>query len=613
MAAYTSTQTGNWSSTSTWGGSGPPGNGDTASIGAHTVTVDVNTTVGTSPNDITTIVLDRTSGSSKLIVAAGITLTVKGNIGGVGGTELVMEAGSTIVFDASGSGGSPVYTFITGGWDEWNFNGTANSKCEIRSVNSSYTWQLTNYAAALNGIYYTNFVRAKKFQLTNTSLGSVSGSIVVGCTWDTGGDSSTPVFDITQSSGTLNLTFTDNVLINSANTAEGGKLICGTARSSGTRIVSRNVFDTKMTDFVLDKIFDNNILGDYTTIATLATFYRKPRNNMLIKASGAGSTMVESWDGIYFVSAFSAGNPHYIDARVARSADETYRRVIFENQSADLVDTGDCFLLGSTFCTSGYKLIVKNCIALRSPSTGVQAGQLITSINPPATAATHKVEVYHNTVNQNKTSAGGVGLRAAIAFAESATGAADQIAALKSNLVWATATGNGYLAERISGTVDGHITAANADYNWLYNIDAGGCGRGYRDRANSPEQDLWAVGNADGSDASAAGADNNQQSGDPQFLDNTRCIATWCSARGYGAATYAAGITALKADPTRIGDLINYVFEGFKVQTSGARTAHDGAAFGAANFHDTTRSLSVITSRNTSIETAYAASFATGA
>ena len=49
-AVRTSTQTGNWSSTSTWGGSAAPGDGDQAVIAAgHTVTVDANTTVGKSP------------------------------------------------------------------------------------------------------------------------------------------------------------------------------------------------------------------------------------------------------------------------------------------------------------------------------------------------------------------------------------------------------------------------------------------------------------------------------------------------------------------------------------------------------------------------------------
>lgn len=47
MAVRVSSQTGNWSSSSTWGGSAAPGNGDTAVISSgHTVTVDTATTVG---------------------------------------------------------------------------------------------------------------------------------------------------------------------------------------------------------------------------------------------------------------------------------------------------------------------------------------------------------------------------------------------------------------------------------------------------------------------------------------------------------------------------------------------------------------------------------------
>jgi hypothetical protein len=44
MAAYTSSQNGNWSSASTWGGAGVPGNGDTWTVAAgHYVTYDVTT------------------------------------------------------------------------------------------------------------------------------------------------------------------------------------------------------------------------------------------------------------------------------------------------------------------------------------------------------------------------------------------------------------------------------------------------------------------------------------------------------------------------------------------------------------------------------------------
>jgi hypothetical protein len=45
MATRTSSQTGNWSSSSTWGGNTPPGDGDTAIVN-HNITVDTNVTVG---------------------------------------------------------------------------------------------------------------------------------------------------------------------------------------------------------------------------------------------------------------------------------------------------------------------------------------------------------------------------------------------------------------------------------------------------------------------------------------------------------------------------------------------------------------------------------------
>ena len=43
MASFTSSQSGLWSSASTWGGAGVPGNGDTVTIASgHTVTFDVD-------------------------------------------------------------------------------------------------------------------------------------------------------------------------------------------------------------------------------------------------------------------------------------------------------------------------------------------------------------------------------------------------------------------------------------------------------------------------------------------------------------------------------------------------------------------------------------------
>ena len=70
--AYTSTQTGNWSSPSTWGYKGPPTVGDSATIATGTtVTADASPSVGTSPNNQTTFDLTINGPTGKLIIGTG--------------------------------------------------------------------------------------------------------------------------------------------------------------------------------------------------------------------------------------------------------------------------------------------------------------------------------------------------------------------------------------------------------------------------------------------------------------------------------------------------------------------------------------------------------------
>ena len=63
--SYTSSQSGNWSSASTWGNAGVPGSADTVSIlGGHTVTLDV-------PATVTNLTLTgNVTGSQNLIVTS---------------------------------------------------------------------------------------------------------------------------------------------------------------------------------------------------------------------------------------------------------------------------------------------------------------------------------------------------------------------------------------------------------------------------------------------------------------------------------------------------------------------------------------------------------------
>lgn len=104
MAAYTASVTGNWADTATWGGSGPPGDGDTVTISnGITVTIPVSTsvTVGASPADDTaTAAISRasSSGTGKLIVNG--TLIFRGSVR-QGDADWEINEGAIVEHDSS--------------------------------------------------------------------------------------------------------------------------------------------------------------------------------------------------------------------------------------------------------------------------------------------------------------------------------------------------------------------------------------------------------------------------------------------------------------------------------------------------------------------------------
>src|ERR1043165_3058864 len=134
---FTASQSGNWSSASTWGGAGVPGAGDTATVGTPwTVTVDVAVTVANLTLNTGTITGSQAltttsafnwnggtmSGSGSTVIPSGSVLTVGGagfldarnlSIAGTanftGGNYFYMQNGATLtnsgVIDFQGDGG----------------------------------------------------------------------------------------------------------------------------------------------------------------------------------------------------------------------------------------------------------------------------------------------------------------------------------------------------------------------------------------------------------------------------------------------------------------------------------------------------------------------------
>lgn len=583
-ADYTTTQAGNWSDTATWGGSGPPGIGDLATL-AHNVAVDVNTTVGTSPNNTTTNVII-INGSRFLTVNANVTLTVRGNISWANGSGVTNQAGSNIIFDNSASGGSPIYRFNGVNINILSGNGVATNRCGISAI-AGQTWLLAGFFSAVN-CNYMNFTR-----MAASTFAPFSGtSTYTNCIWDTCGQ-----ITFSASGTTISLIIADCISTNSTanGTTDGSwKMELTGTLSSGTRGLFRNRTDKFVTYLSQGFTIRENFFGGGISCASGANRGWADFRHNFVKQDGAlnagnGAIFNDSTERNYFVNHMTNGNPHFVAPEAKQSRDNVLSQNIFEAHAPDTVDIGDCVILLTNSTSGGFKIVGKNNIVLPNSYTNpVTSGTMLTIFSSLSTN-----EWYRNTANINQSFAGGSTTNGMFSVSEGTAGIAAQVAALKSNLAWGSSSDQGFLAMRQVGDVKDIITAASADYNWRYNSRGGDNQRGYEDKAAN--NTFWTAG-----DAVAASVDTHQGSGDPQFYDSSRNIASWSNARGYGS-TFTNGIAALQGDPSRIVDLVRYIFEGYRPGNASCRNAaHDGGCVGAANYYKSSRTTnSVYTHRQT--------------
>src|SRR5262245_37776449 len=238
MPAYTSTKTGNWSDPTTWGGTvgGPvPGAGDTATLAAgHTVTVDLNTTVGLAAS--ASFSLDVTiNTTSFLVINSGVTFQVNGSIlilaVATVNDAIKLNAGATLVIDA-------LPTFEQG--IQWNTAsqsngrrfvaaGTAGQRCTVRKGPSAgvVRFKLGRGTGGTFIASYTDFSglgSASVNAVTNTTCATFD---VQFCVWDGCG-----AVGFTNTGGTYTFNYRDNVHKNtlgnvSMNASLGGTMTSG--------------------------------------------------------------------------------------------------------------------------------------------------------------------------------------------------------------------------------------------------------------------------------------------------------------------------------------------------------------------------------------------------
>lgn len=573
---YTSTKDGNWSDTTVWGG-GPPGIGDTATLN-HNITVDVNTTVGTSPNNNTTSVVTFNNVTKTLTVNTNITLTIRGNMNlGNGAPTVSLKEGAGLVFDASASGGTPVYKLLGGQVYHFNCSGTSSAHCSV-SAPVGHTCAPFTVASAVTWTY-TDFTRTAV-----GNFGFYDGTSVIShCTWnlcDQWGFHCYP---------TPNLTVSDCIWTNTTASGSSAAVLLDGTYSSGTRVFTRNIISER---FLTYNAAAFTITTNYIAagIAATSTFtWNRCRANLLGVNGASGQVIYSSLDRNYIV-AETGGNPHFVAPLATGGVDISVSQNVFESQSPDVVDTGDCMIVTGAASSGGKVIRGYNNLVLPDGYTGttVSSGCLLTLFAANSGVVT---EWYHNTANIDLSAASG--RSGVIDVDESSSGYPGQVAVLKSTLAWGSTSGQGWLGRRVQGAQTNVITAAGADYNWVFNLDAGNNQRSYNSSIVTTNY-MWAAG-----DAVAAGVDVHQGTGDPRFYDSARNMAKWCFDRGYGTQTYTNSVTVIQNDLTKIPDLINYVFEGYRPANPAMRNAaHDGDCVGAANWYQP---------RNTNVVLAYRA------
>jgi hypothetical protein len=570
MAAFTSKADGNWSASgaTTWTQAGVPADGDTVTL-SHNVTVDVDTTIGSSPDtDGTAAVAFSASVAGKtLTVAAGKVLTLKGDLThaatGTGGISTVhLAAGSSLVFLPK-----------SGATYKWRLNnnaylttaGTSGSRCTIKtdlSAGGGAAFMVSDNATRTQGAKtcaYTDFIDLGTaaawgvqtiVQYPDNTTASITHCTFTRCNY-LAKDDGTSYWQ-----GTYLLedcTFTDSVEGTWQGAASGHAFTFTDATPTSSPVINRCTFDTQFRATGIKGATISNCLfreGHYWPHANATGTTME--NCLVVYDSGNGSGYVvapPTVDSCYFALTDS-NNPHFVSLPGVSGLSIT--DCVFEATGS--AENGDILN-----CTNSAAGTISGCIVLPN-ADGKSSGKLLGTLNCTGLAFT----LTHNTANCLDCEGGLVHL------GESGSTYAGMIATFKSNLAWSATEPavQCLLIDDVDVTPgEDAVTPANCDYNATWNGTTGSNGVGY-----------------DGLNLTAAiGA--HDVAGNPAFVDATRNALKWAAYKGQ-AETLAAAMTLIQADPALIAsDLIPWVRAGFAPTAAAYNgTAHDGNTIGAVGF-----------------------------
>lgn len=584
-AEYTSQRNGDWSVVSTdpaspWYDNGAqtalaavPGNGDTVTAN-HAVLCDVNTTVGDSPANQSSMSITITGLSGQLTLAEGITLTVRGNIYANSGTSKVnsrvgvlLNPGSQLVFDPSNVPAQSFY-FKIGAWTIVQARGTLGNKSVIKTATGATRAKMMGEygdAPAAFDLEHCDILNLSSMEC-NADFRYVVTSTFKNVKWSNCGPVKIQVFY----AGT-NLYLWD--CWEEASTAIAGAQFYLNGKygnTAGTQEVRRCVFLDNITFYPPSEwsVYDTYFHRGLATTLSVATTNRnqgfKNFQNIMYLSSSAGN-LEGSMDRVYIVDDSTDANPRavtWMNASGSYSMTNCVLDAISRSTVGDLVFPSG-LTTGSTVTPQ-----IKNNIALPSP-TGLSFGKpwslywLMDKLN---------IAIENNTYYTYKDSAG----ETAVGVGELQGGETDgtvgvgyhvgEIESFKNNLAWfgGNPSNGGYKLVRQQSVMQDFVLAANADYNWGYNLSAGSEGNGYH------------CVNAATALFSAGTPDTHGGSGDPAFVDPTRNLATY--------DTQKLGNTAPAIAPNTVygvGDIVSSQLSdwyGNAIINYRCKTAHTSAA-----------------------------------
>lgn len=621
--AFTSTQNGNWGTSSTWGGAGVPGAGDTVIVNT-TVTVTSPTIIGDGSNLVVATV-----NIGGLIQVFGATLAMRGSSflggynNGIIGLFLVLQSSNGIPggleFDCN-SGKSPVMTFS---YDTMMVSsGTASTHCFIRtksgSAGNNGRFDTQGFSSLFADISYTDFSRIGDSSHVgfNETLATPWGIGPPGytrsicrfayCNIDS--CSSVPYVAIGQTGDPFDLIVTHCVWTNSTGTYSSQ---FGTGSTSSVGVGETHLIDQckwfgpVQTNFFepINFTITNNYFDEYF-------------------GSGIGSPVWTAFDGNFIQKTISqetvtsgdvTNNFWFNNPPVDGTADGYFLVTNFTSatihgnvfQHSGTYD-GD-FGIGLSEGSLNPRLFTMTNNLMIQSSSGASSGWIGAFATNTDSTYPILVEFDHNTAivgSQDGTRTYGV------APAERPRA----ITEFRSNLFWRTGTTNYYAINSITTGVppvlDAIVSTAitnNAYWglgrvppgNWNGTVGASTCTD--NTAYNSPMSSTITPGAFD----VIGGSITSAQTQGPKFVDPTVTFEKWDASLG-GAGTIASSLARIQNDPTLTNSsLLPYIRAGFLPQNLAISTAaHDGTTIGAVQISTGSPSMATGTFTNATLRNA---------